>query len=60
MTGTPNRLFKIDIKLRPGVPGVAQEVKNPTSIREDTGSIPGLVQGVKDQHCHELWCRSKT
>jgi len=28
----------------PGVPIVAQQVKNPTSIHEDTGSIPGLAQ----------------
>ena len=27
---------------------VAQEVKNPTSIHEDAGSIPGLTQRVKD------------
>ena len=27
-----------------GVPVVAQQVKNPTSIYEDTGSIPGFTQ----------------
>ena len=31
-----------------GVPAVAQRVKNPTSIQEDEGSLPGLVQQVKD------------
>ena len=31
-----------------GVPTVAQRVKNPTSIHEDGGSIPGPTQWVKD------------
>ena len=31
-----------------GVPVVVQWVKNPTSVHEDSGSIPGLDQWVKD------------
>ena len=31
-----------------GVPLMAQRLANPTSICEDTGSIPGLTQWVKD------------
>ena len=31
-----------------GIPIVAQQVKNPISIHEDTGLIPGLAQWVKD------------
>ena len=31
-----------------GVPIMAQQVKNPTSIHEDLDSIPGLTQQVKD------------
>ena len=31
-----------------GVSVVAQPVKNPTSIHEDSGSTPGLTQWVKD------------
>ena len=31
-----------------GVPVVAQRVKNLSSIHEDVGSVPGLVQWVKD------------
>ena len=32
-----------------GVPTVAQCVKNPTSIHEDAGSIPGLDRWDKEQ-----------
>ena len=31
-----------------GVPFMAQQVKNPTSIHKDVGSIPGLTQHAKD------------
>ena len=31
-----------------GVPTVAQQVKNPTSIYKDSDLIPGLAQWVKD------------
>ena len=45
-TPTPNVMLSLrDVK---GVPIVAQQVTNPTSIPEDSGSIPGLAQWVKD------------
>ena len=51
-------LFKKQNKI--GVPLVAQQVKNPTSIHEVVGLIPGLTQWVKVQRCHELWCKLQT
>ena len=36
------------MKAHLGVPIVAQQVKNPTSIQEDADSIPGLSQWIKD------------
>ena len=41
------------------VPVVAQRVKNPTSVGENAGSIPGLAQWAKDPILHwlQLECR---
>ena len=38
-----------------GVPFVAQQLRNPTSIHEDMGSIPGLIHWLRIWHCRELW-----
>ena len=40
-----------------GVPIVAQQVKNPTSIHEYVGLIPGLAQWAKDPALLGLWHR---
>ena len=39
---------------------MAQQLMSPTSIHEDVGLIPGLAQWLRNQHCCERWCRSKT
>ena len=36
---------------------MAQRVKNPASMHEGVGSIPGLTQWVKDPELLWLWCR---
>ena len=38
----------------PGIPFVAQRVKNPTSIQEDVGRFLASLSGLRIQGCHEL------
>ena len=40
--------------VKDGIPFLAQRLTNPTSNHEDAGSIPSLVQWVKDPAIHKL------
>ena len=43
-----------------GFPIMAQRVKNPASISEVWLWSPALLNALRIQHCHELWCRLQT
>ena len=45
------------IKNKQTSPRLAQRVKTPTRIHEDSGSIPGLTQWIKNPALLWLWCR---
>ena len=58
--GRQEDLSKCSLKiLCHGIPLVVQWVKNPNSIHEDSGSIPGLTQWLRIWCCRKLQCRSK-
>ena len=42
-----------------GVPVVAQQVKNPTSMHEDADTSSQTTQWAKNMALHEVWCRSQ-
>ena len=41
-----------NIKTQGGVPVIAQWLVNPTRNHEVAGLIPGLLSGLRIQHCH--------
>ena len=52
------RLWELELEIRragEGFPIVAQWVKNPTSIHEDEGSVPGLWHCYKPWHSLQMW-----
>ena len=52
------RVKSIPLKRKGGRSHCGQQVRNPTSIHKDAGSIPGL-SGLRIWRCHELCCRSQ-